>query len=201
MVVFVTTIFAIFLLQCCSKAFTYAAANPHDLNAARRATPLLSPSPSLFNASALTLQMAPVHCYPQGDNKTSFAGCRPTLNYIRTFPSYRTRQLFRMGRSPRIPEKPPLIIYKGDADCAIEVACTEPFRDDMFSWEQVRQAATEVSQDCEENYGYGGWTPLAQRVGWNVRLLGITDEAGGVKRTVVGEEVDGTASTVLLADS
>ncbi len=202
MVVFITTVFAAFLFQCCSKAFAYPPTNPHDLNVARRATPLLSPSPSLFNASTPTIHPNVVlECFPEGNIRTSLAGCRPTLNYIRTFPSYRTRQLFKMGRSPRLPVRPPTIIYDENADCAVEVACAEPFHEDMFSWEQVRAAATTVAADCEENYGYGGRTVVGQGVGWNVRVLGFKDDAGGVNGTVVGEEVDGTASTVLVADS
>ena len=201
MLVFVTTVFTAFLFQCCSKAFVYPPAKTHELNTIRRATSLLSSSPGLLNATTLTIQARPIHCFSEGDTKTSLAGCRPTLNRIRTFPSYRTRQLFRMDRYPLAPTRPPLIIYVGEADCAIEVACVEPFRDDMFSWYEVREAATAVVVHCERNYGYGGWTPVGEGVGWRVRVLGFEEDAGGVNGTVVGEEIDATASTVLVADS
>ena len=201
MLVLVTTVFTVLLFQCYSKAFAYPPAKTHELNAARRATSLLSPSPGLFNASTLTIQTGPITCFREGDVKTSLAGCRPTLNRIRTFPAYRTRQLFRMSRYPLAPAKPPMIIHVGAADCAIGLACEQPFRDDMFSWEDVRAAATEVAVNCEDNYGYGGWTPVGAGVGWHVKVLGFVEDAGGVNRTVVGEEVDGTANMVLVADS
>ncbi len=202
MLVFVTTVFTVFLFQCYSKAFAYPPAKTHELNTIRRATSLLSPSPSLFNASALTIQTGPITCFDEGDSKTTLAGCRPTLNKIRTFPAYRTRQLFRMARYPRVPGgRPPMIIHVGRADCAIGLACNQPYRDDMFSWEDVRAAAIRVAEDCEDNYGYGGWTPVGEGVGWHVKVLGFVEDAGGVNGTVVGEEVDGTANTVLVADS
>ena len=106
-----------------------------------------------------------------------------------------------MDRYPLTPAKPPFIINVEESDCAIEIACVQPFRDDMFSFEEVRAAAMAVVVDCEENYGYGGWTPVGEEVGWRVTVLGYVEDAGGVNGTVVREEVDGTASTVLVADS
>ena len=200
MILVVTTIIATFLFQCCSKAFTYPPAETHDLNAARRATSLLPTSPSLFNASSLTTHTYPIHCYNEGDVHTSLAGCRPSLNVIRSCPAYRTRQLFRMGRSPLLPRSPPLIITHPSADCAIGVACVLPFQDDYFSWEQVRAAALAVAVECEDRDGYGGWTSVGQGVGWDVRVLGWVEDAGEVNGTMLGEEVDGMASTLLVAD-
>lgn len=94
-----------------------------------------------------------------------------------------------------------MIIHVEGADCAIGLACKYPYRDDMFSWENVRAAAMAIEVDCEDNYGYGGSTSVGNGVGWYVRVVGIAEDAGGLNGTVVGEEVDGTASTVLVADS
>ena len=77
----------------------------------------------------------------------------------------------------------------------------EPYRDDMFSWEQLRAAALAVAEDCEDSFGYGGWTLVGEGVGWNVKVLGFREGAGGVNGTVVGDEVDGMAGTGLVADS
>ena len=201
MVFFVSTVFATFLFQCCSKAFAYP---PRDLNMAARST---IPLPLLFNASALPLQTDHIHCFPSGDFKTSLAGCRPSLNYIRAFPAYSLRQIFQMGRSPSIPEpgshpvKPPIIVYVDDADCAISIACKEPFRQDTFSWQQVRAAALAIEEACEDDPGYGGWAPVGAGVGWEVRVLGFRDEVRGVNGTVMGEGADGMASTAVVADS
>ena len=201
MLVFVTTIIATFLFQTCSKASIYPPAETHDLNAVLRATSILPTSPSLLNASSLTTHPHSVHCFQEGETKTNLTGCRPTLNRIRNFPAYHTRQLFRMARYPLFPNKPPVIIHDPGADCAIGVACLLPFRDDVFSWEQVRAAALAVAVECEDSYGYGGWTSVGQGVGWDVRVLGFEEDAGGANGTVAGEEVDGMASTVLVADS
>lgn len=201
MLVFVTTIVATFLFQSCSNASTYPPAKTQELNAARGATSLLPTSPSLLNASTLTTHTYPIHCYREGDVHTSLEGCRPTINQFRSFPAYRTRQLFRMGRFPLLPRQPPFILHYPGADCAIGVACVLPFRDDLFSWEQVRAAALAVAAECEDSYGYGGWTSVGQGMGWDVRVLGWVEDAGGANGTVVGEEVDGMASTILVSDS
>ena len=71
----------------------------------------------------------------------------------------------------------------------------------MFSWQQVRAAAMAISEECEDNPGYGGWTPVGSGVGWEVRVLGFRDEVGGVNGTVMGEGFDGVGGTVLVADS
>ena len=196
MMLFVTTVFAAILFQWCCKTIAYPPTNNplHDLTSARRTTPLL------FNASTLTLQTGHIDCSPDGDYKTSFAGCRPSFNRIRSFPSYRLRQIFKMDRLPRLPAKPPVVIYEEEADCAIGIACTAPYREDMFSWEQVRAAAMAIAEECEENYGYGGSTPVGQGVGWHVRVAGFRVEIGGMNETAVGEGVDGMASTVLITD-
>ena len=201
MIFFVTTVFAAFLFQCCSQAFAYPPPTtdnpPHDLNVAARSTT----PPLLFNTSTSTLQTSGIHCYPPGIIKSSFASCLPILNYIRTFPLYRLRQLFIMGMLPREPFTPPVILIMEGEDCAVSITSEVPWVQGMFSWEQVRSAAMAVSAACENNPGYGGWTRVGQPNGWRVRVVGFMRGVGGVNGTVVGEGVDGMVSTVLVADS
>lgn len=70
-----------------------------------------------------------------------------------------------------------------------------------MSWQQIRAAATAISEECEDNPGYGGRMPVGSALGWVVRVWGFREEVGEMNGTVVGEGVDGMAGTVLVADS
>lgn len=169
-----------------------------DLNVtARRSTT----PPLLLNASTPSLQTSHIHCFPSGDYKTSLAGCLPSINAILDFPLYSLRQVFLMGRFPRFPAEPPVIVHMEEADCAISIACEEPSSLDRFSWQQVRSAAGAVSESCSGIPGYGGWTPVGSGVGWHVRVFGWREGVGGLNGTVVGGGVDGMARTILVGDS
>lgn len=49
---------------------------------------------------------------------------------------------------------------------------------DLFSFEQVRQAATDILEDCEARGGVGGVMTIGRGVGWTVAVIGV-GEGGG----------------------
>ena len=157
-----------------------------------RSTPPTSPTLTLLNSSNIPTPPSPnsvVTCFMTGDHKTTVDGCRPTLNYFRTFPDYRLVQPFREGKCPKRPDKPPLIVFSGDADCAVEIASRSLYIEDDFSWEQVRATATDIVADCEDKGGWGGWSPIGRGIGFFVRVIGYVEEGSRGNGSVVGDEV------------
>lgn len=130
--------------------------------------------------SALSQPKAGITCFTSGP-RTTVAGCRVALNYMKEFPLYKTVQPFQQGRCPDIGEgkKPPLLIFAQGATCAIEIATRDPLVVDAFSFEEVRQLATEIVEDCQDVGGHGGWSPVGRGIGWHVRVIGVDVEEGG----------------------
>jgi len=118
-----------------------------------------------------------MHCYEPkaGRSTTSVNGCRPTLNYIRTFPKYRVIQDFLEGWWPKEPSIPPYAIHLEAGDCAIKIASYDARVPDMFSFEQVRQLATDILTDCESKGGVGGIANIGRGRGWTVAVIGSTE--------------------------
>ena len=115
-----------------------------------------------------------ITCFQTG-MRTSVATCRPTLNVLKTFPSYRRVQDFQESRSPTIPDKPPLYIYARASDCALELASGRPDVVDRFSYEMVRQRATDIVEECQDYGGLGGWSSMGRALGWYVKIIGYKE--------------------------
>lgn len=118
-----------------------------------------------------------ITCFPSGST-TTVAGCRVALNYFKDFPNYKVVQPFQMGRCPTIlnDQKPPLLIFAKEANCAIEITTNKPSDVnivDAFSFEEVRRLAMDVIEDCQDAGGHGGWSPLGRGVGWHIRVIGV----------------------------
>ena len=128
----------------------------------------------VYSSSPPTPSPHRIRCLHSGI-ETNVTSCRPTLNYIRTFPSYRRIQDFQEGRSPKLPETPPLYVFAVASTCAIEVACGNPSLIDRFSYEIVRALATEIVEECQDEGGFGGWSPVGRGIGWWVRVVGFRD--------------------------
>ncbi len=114
--------------------------------------------------------------------QTSVAGCRPTLNYFRSFPNYRLVQDFLQGGlypRPRIPSKPPYAVHHLHSDCAVQIASEEDGVRDDFSFEQARALATEILETCMEMGGRGGRRRLGMGWGGRLVLLGGRSRRGG----------------------
>ena len=164
------------LFTCAYETSAY----PHKL-----VDPLASvQAPTLLPRSSLSLTLSNTtvlippggfQCYEPkpGRSSTTVDGCRATLNYIRTFPKYRTKQDFLEGRRPRDPSLPPYVIHHEDSNCAIRIASQDPGVVDRFSFQQIRQSATDILTDCEENWGVGGIASLGAGLGWTVAVIGI----------------------------
>lgn len=126
-------------------------------------TPPLPPSP-----------IGAIECFQseQGRQPTDVNGCRPTLNYIRTFPNYRLIQDFMEDRYPKLPSKPPYAVHHVHSNCAVQIASGSPYTIDDFSFEQARALATEILEVCLDHGGHGGWAPIGHGVGWRVGVIG-----------------------------
>lgn len=110
----------------------------------------------------------------QGRRSTDVDGCRPTLNYFRTFPNYRRIQDFMEGRYPKLPSTPPYAVHSVLSTCAIQIASEDPYTIDDFSFEQARALATEILEDCQDHGAYGGFGPIGHGVGWRVSVIGFS---------------------------
>ena len=118
-----------------------------------------------------------ITCFQTG-MRTTVPTCRATLNVLRTFPFYRRIQDFQESRSPTIPDKPPLYVYVRSSDCALELASGRPEVVDRFSYEMVRQKATDIVEECQDYGGFGGWSPMGRGLGWYVKIIGYTEPDG-----------------------
>lgn len=104
--------------------------------------------------------------------KTDVAGCRPTLNYFRTFPNYRLVQDFIENRKPKMPSKPPYAVHHVLSNCAVQIAPDNPGVVDDFSFQQARALATEILETCVDHGGRGGTAPIGHGLGWRVTVIG-----------------------------
>lgn len=135
--------------------------HPLDLNLVQNLTLALPTSSRTF-------------CYEDGA-RTTVAGCRPVLNYMKGFANYKLIQPFQEGRCPTIPgdQKPPLLLFAKTATCAIEIASQRKGFVDAFSFEEVRTVATEVVEECQNSGGFGGSGALGRGMEWRVRIIGV----------------------------
>ena len=46
---------------------------------------------------------------------------------------------------------------------------------DKFSYEMVRQRATDIVEECQDYGGLGGWSPMGRGLGWYVRIIGYKE--------------------------
>ena len=115
-----------------------------------------------------------IECFHSGQDRpfTNVEGCRPTLNYFRTFPNYRLVQDFMEARYPKLPSKPPYAVHHTRSNCAVQIASTSPLVIDKFSFEQARALATEILEMCEDSGGHGGVAPIGHGTGWRVAVVG-----------------------------
>lgn len=116
-----------------------------------------------------------INCFNSGQSRepTDVAGCRPTLNYIRTFPDYRRIQDFMEGRYPKAPFKPPYAIHDKRSTCAVQIASDNPNIIDNFSFEQARALAIEILENCKDHGGKGGFASIGHGIGWRVCVIGF----------------------------
>ena len=147
-----------------------------------------------------------IQCFQQSQSHvhTDVDGCRPTLNYIRTFPNYRRVQDFMEERYPKIPSKPPYAIHHEGSNCALQIASDNPLTIDDFSFEQARALATEILEVCQDRGGRGGFAPIGHGVGWRVCVIGFKLGPGPPVDTSLLEEVglrNGTSLPVAVVEA
>lgn len=160
------------LLLWVSKALT----NPlHTPSLTHPFDHLLIPSnPNLASLNTSTL-ISPqsIYCYEplRGRLHTTLDGCRPSLNEIRTFPRYHKKQDFVRERWPKEPHRPPYLVHNEGSDCSIKIDTSDAREAEIFSFEQARQLATDILEECAST-GVGGATPIGRAVGWYVQVIG-----------------------------
>ena len=130
------------------------------------------------NTTTPPLLPAPVgtiECFASGQGRpsTDVDGCRPTLNYFRTFAKYRVIQDFMEDRYPKLPSKPPYAVHHIHSNCAVQIASEDPYTLDTFSFEQARTLATEILEICQDHGGHGGVAPIGHGIGWRVSVIGF----------------------------
>ena len=94
---------------------------------------------------------------------TNVAECRPALNLIRTYANFNRKQQFLIYpsfSSPRRLSIPPYSISTSDADCIIQVySYPEDAIANVFSWQEVRNTATEILEYCASDFKLPGKAP------------------------------------------
>ena len=160
--------------------------------------PHFQPSPSFERGPFTPAGLSPrastnaISCFPvrTGRRPPTVDTCRPTLNYLKTFPSYRLVQVFEEDKSPKVPSTPPFAFHHTGSDCVIRIATSDAQVTDRFSWAQIRSLATEIVQDCSDRGAYGGWAPIGKGKEWTVAVLGL---AGANVRENVTADVEDLA--------
>ena len=137
------------------------------------APPTPSPSPPLPPPPPRPSTGA-IRCFQEGGQSkmTDVDGCRPTLNYFRSFPNYRLVQEFIEHRKPKLPSKPPYAVHHVLSNCAVQIAPDNPGDVDKFSFERARALATEILETCVDHGGRGGTAPIGRDNGWRVTVIG-----------------------------
>ncbi|MDI1487982.1 MAG: hypothetical protein OHK93_007256 [Ramalina farinacea] len=164
----------------------------------------LLPATAYQNTSLPTLPpIGAVTCFADGQGipayPTSISSCRPTLRSITQYPSYRSRQTFFIGptrRYPKLPSEPPYHITEPSDSCKIDVYSSKDQVTALFSFQDVRNMATEILQHCEDyGTGKGGVSRIGQMAEkqqsefWMVAVRG-KEPAASVSAVGVGGGVD-----------
>ena len=125
-------------------------------------------------------------CSPQLPPIT-FTNCKPTFNAFRAFPSYKLRQVFvkatdEADSRPRHP-KPPYYVQPPNSDCEVILAPRKRDRRAWLSFEEARDVAQSIVQECEDRESYcGGVTPIGRlddggpSYVWGVSVKGVTPD-------------------------
>ncbi|KAL9614169.1 MAG: hypothetical protein Q9167_001321 [Letrouitia subvulpina] len=159
--------------------------------------PPLSPSPP---------RPPPPHrlfCYqPHDKHRTTFAECRKVFRILPTLmESWRWRRVQRWirGYSPHLPRArgfPPFRIGAPGSNCQMNILIADPRIEGDFSFEQTKNLAQDVLQECEERGlyfgGYGLMVPTLA-LGWRVEILGKPEPEPPGGELVIGEEETGVA--------
>ena len=135
--------------------------------------PTISSPPS--DTMSISPRMNTIQCLRPAETRTkiSIAGCRATLNELREFPHYRKLQAFEKGLTPKVPTPPPFEIRYPGTSCVLFVTSLGSSIIDVFSFEQIRAAALDVIEECDNSgANYGGIAPLGRGIGWTVCIYG-----------------------------
>ena len=162
------------------SGFPYA-----KLQAASQLPPLANLSLSMPEAPAASnLTKPPYTCYDPAASRVAITvdDCRDTLRLIRQMPNYRRVQEFERHKRPLIPEEgsrafqtPPFLIAPDLTKCGLEIRDVIPGLIDKFSFEQVKELAQDIVEECNSpgKPGHGGQCSLGQNNRWMIRIFGI----------------------------
>ena len=143
---------------------------------------------SVFEApTASNLSSPPYFCYTPGASRLpiTVADCRDTLKIVRSMPDYRRVQEFQRQKKPLIPEEgrrrfrtPPFLFNAEDTLCGLEISDKFGGVIDKFSFEQVRNLAQDIVEECNApgKPGYGGQWSIGEKGYWQIRVFGINDD-------------------------
>ncbi|KAL9044485.1 MAG: hypothetical protein Q9214_002378 [Letrouitia sp. 1 TL-2023] len=146
-----------------------------------------------------------VICYqPQPDkHRTSFAECRKVFRILPTLMEgwrYRRVQRWVRGYSPHLPRArgfPPFLFGAPGSNCKFGIQIIDRRIEGEFSFEQAKNLAQDVLQECEERGLYFGGNALivpAQTFGWRVEILGKAEPEPPGGELVFGEAEAGVST-------
>ena len=124
-----------------------------------------------------------IACFTPGPRvtRTTFNECRAVLRSVSSFvpgPKYREVQRFKWHSLPRSPRPPPYRFNDPHGNCELNITVADTRIVSEFSFEQAKQAAQEVLQECEDHGHYnGGWSPMTYGLehGWRVEIGGVPE--------------------------
>ena len=145
---------------------------------ARRRLPIDRRDPTLELVSANTTNGGKeIYCFEPspGVLPANIDICRASLRALRKFPGFFEKQQFLEGRYPKEPRKPPYAVWEEGSECLIEIASHNE-RKDYFSFNDVKNLATKILEECEGN-NLGGVAPIGLEVGWRITVVGARRSA------------------------
>ncbi|KAI4159735.1 MAG: hypothetical protein LQ342_006350 [Letrouitia transgressa] len=160
-------------------------------------TPSQLPSPPLFSSPPRP-RLPRVFCYqPHPDkHRTTFAECRKVFRMLPTLMEgwrYRRVQSWVRGYSPhlrRVQGFPPFGFGAPGSNCKFSITVIDRRIEGFFSFEQAKNLAQDVLQECEERGLYLGGNALMvpeQGLGWRVEILGKPEPEPPGGELVLGE--------------
>ncbi|KAI4214028.1 MAG: hypothetical protein LQ351_003432 [Letrouitia transgressa] len=173
----------------------------------------LSASPKLSPATIVPspprLRAPRIYCFtPHADrHRTTFADCRKVFRILPTImESWRFRRVqhWVRGRSPflpRAPGYPPFRFGAPASNCKFGITVIDSRIEGDFSFEEAKNLAQDVLQECEERGLHLGGNALidpAQTLGWRVEVYGKAEPEPPGGELILGEAELGSVNETTL---
>lgn len=113
---------------------------------------------------------------------TSIKECRPILNEMKNLPFFRVEQVFVIYENskysrPQEPHPPPYNFKRPGVNCFIELLSLGKGIQDEFSFENAKDLAISILEDCEDK-GLGGINEIGINQNWLVSVSAVLPAQG-----------------------